>query len=1091
MKPTLYTTIGTLLLGVAMLLFAATAVAQTRQLVSGKVTDASGAPMVGVTVIEQGTSNGVTTGVDGSYKITVKGDNSTLTFSSLGYSSQRIPVGVRNTIDATLSEDAINMSEVVVTGYGRTVTKDKLTAAVSKVSGEILESGVRSNALQALSGSVTGVRVATTSGQPGQAPNIVIRGGAALDGTGKPLYVIDGVQKDDMNDINSNDIESIEVLKDAAATALYGAKANAGVVLVTTKSGRVGKAEISFKANYGLNYLRKTNEFLAADDYLYYMRLAAYRSGNISSLTAAGPYGTGNDYYADGNKKAEGIYSTMFLSDDNRFLLDQGYRTMIDPITGKSLIYSAFTPSDDSVREVATTQDYNVSISGGNEKGKYYASLGYYDETGFPLMSEYNRLSFTTNGSYKVTPWLTSNSAFSFTKSESRQVSDYRSQGESEFFGIMFSAPPTMRQYNLDGELIACTTNYQNGNWAATIDKFYRRNTNYRFTMSQGLKFDITDHLSFKVNGMWYFNMVEKEAFNKAFLSKAGTTDTNRKASASYGRMLSQTYNAIGSYENSWNDHNLSVIAGFEFYDRTSFGLSAAGQGADSDDFISLGYVSKVGDANIKALAMNSTHTKERSMSVFGNASYDYKSKYLFSFSMRYDGYSKLVNNKWGFFPGVSAAWNIHKEKFMESTSSWLSSLKLRAGYGQNGNVNIVAGPYDLQGNYGKTPTYDDEYGILINKLPYPDLRWEKTTSVDVAVEASFWNRLRVSIGGYRKLTSDLLATVPFPSSAGVTNQYTNNGSVRNSGLEIEADATIYQDKNWKIRMGVNATYMRSKIVSLPDNGNENNRQNGQQVYDPRTGQLTWVGGYQQGQEYGEAYSYQMVGIVRSDADLQNYAWYVDKLPSTPIYGPSAWATLTPEEQSKSTLLRPGDAIFYDVNGDNVIDSYDQVSMGHVVPRWVGGANLSVDWKGLTLFARFDFAGDYVAYNSRKQWYMALSQGTFNTLKESKDTWSEQRPDAKYPILMYADGSNRKNFRASNIFYDNSSYLCAREISLSYSLPKRWANKVRMQNLTVSITGQNLFYLTKSSLYNPEYGVDGDGGYATPRTVLFGIKATF
>lgn len=1080
-----------LFLSMLMLSTLGLATAQTRHSVTGKVTDNAGEPMVGAAVIEQGTTNGTTTDLDGNYTLTVKSGKSVLVFSSLGYISENISINGKAKVNAVLSEDAISMSEAVVTGYGRTVTKDKLTAAISKVSGDVLERGAHSNPLQALAGTVTGVRVATTSGQPGSTPSIIIRGGAALDGTGTPLYVIDGVQKDGMEDINSNDIESIEILKDAAATALYGAKANAGVVLVTTKRGNIGKSEISFKANVGMNYLRKTSEFLEADDYLYYMRLAAYRSGNIAALSAAGPYGTGNDYSADGNKSAAGVYSTMFLTDSNAFLLDQGYKQMTDPITGKTIIYNEFTSSDVSVRDMSLTQDYNISASGGNDKGRYYASLGYYDESGFPVISYYKRLSFNVNGSYKITPWLESTSQFNFSRSQNRRVVDYISGDEKNFFGIMFSAPPTMRQYNPDGDPVICTTNWENGNWDAAQDSFYRRNTLYRFTMNQSLKFNITNHLSLKVNGIWYFNMKEAEKFNRVYISRPGVYNSDRGASASYSRMLSQTYNAIAGYENSWNDHNLNVIVGFEYYDKYNFGFSAAGAGADSDDFISLGYIDKTDSKNITKISMNSTHLQERSMSVFGNASYDYKGKYLFSFSARYDGYSKLVNNKWGFFPGVSAAWNIHKEGFMEDTKSWLSGLKLRAGYGQNGNVNILAGPYDLQGNYGKTGNYEDEYGILINKLPYPDLRWEKTTSVDVAVEASFLHRYRVSVGFYNKLTSDLLATVPFPSSAGVGNQYTNNGSVRNRGLEMEFDATVYSDKDWKVQIGGNATYMRSKIMKLPDNGNENNRQGGSQVYD-RSGNLVWVGGKQEGREYGVSYAYQMVDIVRNEADLQKYAWYVDTTPAAgTIYGPAAWATLTAAEQSAGQQLCPGDAVFYDVNGDKVIDQYDQVYMGNTIPHWVGGLNLSVSWKGLSLQARFDFAADYVAYNSRKKWYMALSQGTFNTLKESKDTWSEDRPNAKYPILMYADHLYRNNFRASNIFIDDSSYLCARDVALSYSLPARWTQKIRMKDLTVSVTGQNLFYLTRSSLYSPEYGVNGDGGYSIPRTVLFGVKVTF
>ncbi len=477
-------TIRTVLAVVLALFSAAVAGAQGRFTVTGKVSDASGKPMVGVTIIEQGTTNGTTTGLDGTYSLVVKDDRSVLQFSSLGYTSQSVTVGSKNEIDVSLSEDAINMSEVVVTGYGRTVTKDKLTAAISKVSSDVLEKGVRSNALTALAGTVTGVRIASTTGQPGAAPSIIIRGGAALDGTGSPLYVIDGVQREDMNDINANDIESIEILKDAAATALYGARANAGVVLVTTKRGRVGRAEISFKANVGLNYLRKTNEFLEADDYLYYLRLASYRSGNIAALSAAGPFGTGNVLSADGNKSAEGVYSPMFLSDENAYLLKQGYKSMIDPITGKTIIYSEFTASDASVRDLALTQDYNISASGGNDRGRYYASLGYYDESGFPVISYYKRLSFVTNGSYKITPWLESTSSLNFSRSDSRQVSDYIGGGEANFFGIMFSAPPTMRHYNPDGEEIIPTTNWENGNWDAAKSSFYRRNTNYRFTMN-------------------------------------------------------------------------------------------------------------------------------------------------------------------------------------------------------------------------------------------------------------------------------------------------------------------------------------------------------------------------------------------------------------------------------------------------------------------------------------------------------------------------------------------------------------------------------------------------------------------------------
>lgn len=1077
---------------IALLILSVLAYAQSGKTIKGKVSDSFGEAIIGATVMEKGTNNGTITDINGEYSLRIKDENSVVEFSSLSYMTESKAVKGLQTINVVLKDDALSLSAVVVTGYGQTVTKDKLTAAISKVTSDDIGVGSHGNALKALSGTVTGVRIASTTGQPGTSPAIVIRGGAALNGTGNPLYIIDGVQKPDMSDINSHDIESIEILKDAAATALYGAKANAGVVMVTTKQGREGKAEITFNANYGLNYLRNTNDFLKGDDYLYYLRMAAYRSGNTASLSAPGPYGTGNVYEADGNKTAEGVWSTMFLTDENRFLLDEGYKSMTDPITGKTIIYNEFSAKDASVRDVASTQDYNISASGGNSHGKYYAGLGYYKETGFPVVSDYERISFNGNASYKITPWLESRTALNFSKSDDHKVSDYIGGGEANFFGIMYSAPPTMRHYNLDGEPICCTTNWENGNWDACKDSFYRRHNNYRLTITEGINATIAKHITLKVNGMWYLNMTENEKFNKKYITKPGMWNSDRVTSLSYSRRLDQTYNAIIGYDNSWNDHNLNVIAGFEFWDKVTFGMSESGQGADSDDFISIGYFDKTQEKNITKISMNSSHTKERSMSFFGNAMYDYKGKYLFSFSARYDGYSKLVNNKWGFFPGISAAWNIHKENFMKSSSDWLSSLKLRAGYGQNGNVNIQAGAYDLQGSYGKTKNYGDEYGILINKLAYPDLRWEKTTSTDIAVEAAFWNRLTISVGVYNKLTSDLLASVPFPSSSGVGSQYTNNGSVRNRGLELEADATLYRSKDWNIRLGANATYMRSKIISLPFNGNENNRQSGTQVYDPKTGNLTWVGGYQEGQEYGVAYAFKMMDIVRSNEDLVKYGWYKDTTPSAgTIYGPAIWDTLTAEEQSKGQLLQPGDAIFYDVNGDQTIDKYDLVKMGNTIPRWIGGINFSASWKGLSLYAKFDYAAGYVAADSRRKWYMGLSQGTFNTIKESKDTWSEQRPEAKYPILMYADSKYRNNYRMSDIFYDNCSYLCARNIMLSYSLPQKWCNTVKMKNISVSVTGQNLFYITASKLYSPEYGANGNGGYGIPRTILFGLKATF
>lgn len=288
------------------LFFTFTLKAQNGRVISGNVQDETGLPLIGVSIIEKGTTNGSITDVEGNYRIKLSSDKSVLRFLYLGYEPQEIAVNNMAVIPVTMTISAKALNEIVVTGYGQTVSRDKLTAAISKVSSETLDKSVRSNAATALAGAVTGVRITQITGQPGTAPSIQIRGGASLNGTGTPLYIIDGVQKDDLSDLNSNDIESIEILKDAAATALYGARANNGVVLVTSKSGKRGKSEVTLKTNIGQNFLRQTNDFLNARDFLYWTRIGAQRSNMTQLLTNAGPFGTGNNINADGNVTSAG-----------------------------------------------------------------------------------------------------------------------------------------------------------------------------------------------------------------------------------------------------------------------------------------------------------------------------------------------------------------------------------------------------------------------------------------------------------------------------------------------------------------------------------------------------------------------------------------------------------------------------------------------------------------------------------------------------------------------------------------------------------------------------------------------------------------
>lgn len=1077
-----------------MLCFIAGMYAQNGRSVSGIVKDANGETLVGVTVLELGTTNGIITGIDGRYKLNLVSSKPVLVVSYVGYAKQEIPVGNRRDINVTLKEDAVGLDEVIVTGYGRTVTKDKLTAAISKVSSDVLEKGVRANPLTALAGTVTGVRVTQASGSPGSAPSIQVRAGASLNGNGSPLYIIDGVQKDNLNDINSNDIESIEILKDAAATALYGARANNGVVLLTSKTGRVGKTSITLNVNVGKNFRRDPYEVMNASDYLYWARIAANRAG--LDLHGAAAWATNHDVAADGNAKSEGLYSTTLLTDKNRYLLGYGWETMKCPVTGEDLLFREFDWDDVSFQD-AWTQDYNLSFTGGNEKGKYYSSIGYYDETGFPVNSYYNRLSFNLNGEYKIKSWLTASGFVNFSRANNHPNA---LNNDGNFFSVVRSGSPTFKGYNLDGTPIYAITNNQMANMSETMDKYYRRDTQFKTTVGTSLKIDLMKGLYLKMNALWYLWQKETENFDKANYTSPGKMNTNRAAGATYARKLDQTYNAMLNYTASFNGvHNVSAVVGFEMIDKYSYGFSASGKGATSDDFINLQYTELLDANGNSTRVMATTHTEERIMSSFVNATYDYKSKYLVSFSGRYDGYSKLVNNRWGFFPGVSAAWNVYREDFMADKLNLISNLKVRMGYGQNGNVAGISSPYVLQGSYTNSANFNGIYGIKLTSMPALSLRWEKTTSFDAAVEVGLWNRLNVSLGYFNKKTTDLITNVNLPTSSGVGAMSTNNGSVGSQGLEFEANYSILNQKDWKWNIGANLTFVKSKILRLPENGQEQNRQGGTQVYSGYGSKdLKMVGGYAEGERFGDIYGYQMVHIVRDEADLQNYANYIDRVPGKAVYGPEAYAKLTDAQKKNAQQLAPGDAIWQDVDGDGEIDTYDQIRLGNQIPSVMGGFNTSISWKGLSFSARFDYALGYKKYNQGLSYFMSFSSADLNFPELVKDTWTEENPDAKYPAFIVGDITYKRNIgRANNaMFWENASYLCAREMSLTYELPTAWARKACMEKVSINVTGQNLFYITKAKTYTPEYD-SADlssvprGGYSLPVSVLMGLKVVF
>ena len=705
------------------------AMAQTKT-ITGVVSDAAGEPIIGASVVEVGTTNGTITDIDGKFVLNMNPDGK-IRVSYIGYQVQTIDLKGKTSFRIQMKEDSEMLEEVVVTGYGGKQLRTKVTNSISKVKEETLKQGLYSNPGQALSGAVAGLSVSQTSGNPGSTPTLVLRGGTNFDGSGSPLILIDGQVRSSLSDINPDDIESMEVLKDAGATAIYGARANDGVILVTTKRGKSGRAEVNLKAKFGLNYFKNSYEFLDAGDYIYWMRMGyknAYMGdmkhpdgsvvkawSSLSSLTSATPYGTGNAYFAsdgvtplDGNKTSSAIWSTMKYTDNLAFLLDQGWQTMIDPIYGDKLIYKNTDIADFNVQTPAFSQDYNLSVSGGNEKGNYYAGLGYNKSDGTAYGNWYKRITFTFNADYKLKEWLTSSSSFNFADATWNGLPATQT-AEANYFSRCLSLPPTFRGYNADGEILL-GPNSGDGNQQYNFDKFVRDQNTDKFTMNQSFTVNFMKGLSLKLGAIWYYQEEKDESFNKDYLSSPGNKVTSRSTSAYYDRTLDQTYNAVLNYNYQINkDHYLDAMAGFEYYDSYNKGFNASGSGAPTDDFMDLQYTSKEEGKR----SIDSWHSRQRIMSFFGRVNYDYQSKYLLSLVLRKDGYSKLAKeNRWGVFPGVSTGWVFSKEKFMANTSDILSFGKLRASFGLNGNVNKnFVGNYTVQGSYGSN-TYNGATGF-------------------------------------------------------------------------------------------------------------------------------------------------------------------------------------------------------------------------------------------------------------------------------------------------------------------------------------------------------------------------------------------
>ena len=1085
-------------------------VVQQSETATGTVVDAMG-PVIGASVVVKGTTNGVITDFDGNFSLSNVKKGDVIQISFVGYATQEI-VWDGKVMNVTLKEDTEVLDEVVITAYGGKTLRSKMTNSIAKVDNEVLKSGIHSNPAQALSGAVAGLQVRQTSGDPGAAPTLILRGGTSLDGSGSPLVIIDGAQRS-MSDINPSDIESIEVMKDAGATAIYGARAANGVILVTTKRGKEGHSAINVRAKFSMNYFNNTYNFLGAGDYLYWMRKSYQNAGevyqdskgnwkgwsNMGTLSGVQPYGTGNVYFnadgtpADGNKVNAANWSPMIYEDRYAFLLNEGWQTMIDPVYGDKIIYKEFMMEDANINTPAFSQDYTIDFQGGNDKGKYYSSLGFNDSEGNATNNWYKRFSWTFNGDYKIKPWLTSSSSFNY--SHNTWYGLVGGTDVQHYFSRVFSVPPTFRGTNPDGDWLIGVRGTQDANVLAYMDALEKDNNTDKFTMTQSFNVNLMKGLDLKFSGSWYYQDTKYESFTRDYLKGVNSWYTTRASSDEYDRTLNQTYNIVATYNTAIKKHSVNAMAGFEYYISQSKGFYAYGYNAPTDNFQDLNLTQNEGRS------IDSWHNENRIMSFFGKVDYDYDGKYLLSAVLRRDGYSRLhSDNRWGFFPGVSAGWILSKEDWFEKYSDVMSFAKLRASYGANGNVDTnYIGNYTVQGAYGTTTKYNGGGANLMTSLPNPVLTWEKSYTFEVGADVSFLNnKYNMNVTYYNRRTKDKLAYINPASHSGISQFLTNNGEIQNQGVELELNARLIDNQDLKWNLGFNLAYNKNKIISLPNNGLDRNMQNAYQVYTGNGNDKIWVGGYQEGQEPGAIYGFKAEGIYKSydeiPGNLKDISTGNNGSSNKTLYGPSAWAALSDAEKSNGFPIQPGDVKWKDVNGDGVIDNYDKVKLGSAVPNWTGGFNTTLSWKGLTLIARFDYALGHKIVDTKTPWILGNMQGTYNTCDLVFDTWTPENPNAKYPIYVFADQNGKRNVARDNtsMFVYDASYLAIREISLNYTLPQNWVKKLAMEKVDLNVTTQNLGYLTGAKyVASPEYGSSGWGGYPLPTNLVFGVNVTF
>lgn len=1065
--------------------------------VSGRVTDATGAPVMGAGVLIAGTTKGTVTDLDGAYSIEVE-QNQVLNFNSLGFESVEKKVGDKSVINVTLREDTQLLEEVVVVGYG-TQARKTLSTSIAKVDGEALRDAPVSTVGDALKGKVTGLRVQSNNNLPGEAPRFMIRGGSSINRSNDPLCLVDGVERS-FEDINPNDIESIEILKDAASAAIYGSRASNGVIFITTRKGNSFKApQIVFEAQMGVNTPAKKWNLANSREYLTIIRPAILQGPNGQAILN-GANGAGI-----GNTNATDIYSTRYLNEGEE--VPAGYYTMPDPVDqSKTILYT----DTDWQKEWYNTSFYQkeyIGINGGNQGVKYAASLGYLDDAGMVAMTGYKNLTMHGNTSFKVTDNIEATTTFDFSRNVKHPMT-------SDYFatlgrGLMM-APTHIGKY-ADGTFATGGTN-KNQQTAEFYEKFYdREQCRQKFMGDLNVKWTPFKWLTATAQYAIYDNSYRGSYY--AYGERDGSVNfvsTNRSTSESRTETLRQDVQGYLAFNKTFaGKHKVDGTLGADYSKWTYYSLSASNTGAMDDK---IPYLQSGSDNTSGTMSMSNAEYSTALLSYFGRVGYNYADKYVLSATFRADGSSLFLgNNKWGYFPAVSAAWVISEEPFFKKWTDTVNTLKVRASYGQTGNNDIPrTAPL---GSYSGS-TYAGYNTLVPSVMMNSGLRWETTTQLDLGLDAGFYrDRIRFVFDYFNKLTSDLIYSITLPDTATFGSVLSNVGSVRFWGFEVELHTVNIEKKNFSWSTDLTYSFTRNRVESLPE----------EYAYTDIYGKKAWrIGGYTAsesgyrfggtavGEPLGRIWGYKIAGILQDDAQAASALYDANSHGYRRSDGLSIQGRK--DAGDYEWVNRSGTAKLAD--GSEQINAEDMFLLGNVVPHSTGGINNTFRWKRLTFNVYMDFALGHSIYNYMTSRFLQNTLGNSNSnvdIDLIKGCWRYPGDTgAKYARFFPndADFGNRNYSRISNFNVEKADYLCLRDVSIFYDLPEKWAKAMSMKKLTIGLTGNTIHYFTRvNGAISPETGIgtDGDSGMYTSvqmgnassnimppaMKLLFNVKVTF